>query len=133
MTTSNLNDAKVKRVKKPKKQKLNCSAKPSRDFTSDLTQYICDWNNKISGSWKFSKVLQTWALLNCFDSKKIPKSLFRALLPYLQTVQGSARERLIEIAQAKLVQPEEANSAECNNETPKKLSVRATKIIEALK
>ena len=50
--------------------------------------------------WKFSKVLQTWALANCLDKSKIDSSLFKELCPYIQTVQGGAANRLLEKATA---------------------------------
>jgi hypothetical protein len=39
-----------------------------------------------SGQWKFNKILQTWALDNCFDKKKIDVTLFKVLMPYLLSI-----------------------------------------------
>jgi hypothetical protein len=52
-------------------------------------------NISIIGQWKFNKILQTWALDNCFDKKKIDVSLFKALMPYLLSIKGKAVERLL--------------------------------------
>jgi hypothetical protein len=48
-----------------------------RDFGTDLIGYISSWNYRESAPWKFNKILQTWALDNCYDKKKIDTSLFK--------------------------------------------------------
>ena len=45
------------------------------------------------------KVLQTFALEHVWVKEKIDKSLFRKLLPYLGSIQGGARDRLLQRAQ----------------------------------
>lgn len=67
-----------------------------RDFSSDLMGYISSWNyRETSGAWKFNKILQTWALDNCYDREKIDASVFKALVPYLLSIKGSAVDRLL--------------------------------------
>lgn len=67
-----------------------------RDFTSDLMSYISLWSDREnSGHWKFNKILQTWALDNCFDKQKISVIVFKALMPYLLSIKGSAVDRLL--------------------------------------
>lgn len=68
----------------------------SRDFESDLLEYLSNWERRESIPWKFNKVLQAWALSNVFDKEKISSSTFKQLSPYLKSVQGGARTRLLE-------------------------------------
>ena len=65
----------------------------SRDFENDLVAYVTMWKDYKS-SWKFNKILQTYALQHCLDKIKIGKNTFRVLLPYLASIQGGARDRL---------------------------------------
>lgn len=72
----------------------------NRDFTQDLKTYLCAWKKSrdsegtTPGEWKFNKILQTWALDNCFDKKKIDGPLFKELLPYIITIKGGALDRM---------------------------------------
>jgi hypothetical protein len=68
----------------------------SREFENDLLEYLSNWERKDTIPWKFNKVLQAWALANVFDKEKISSTAFKQLCPYLKTVQGGARTRLIE-------------------------------------
>ena len=68
--------------------------KRQRDFVSDLHEYVEKWKNKTG--WKFNKVLQTYALDNCLDFLRIDEPLFTALLPYIESVVGVARQRLLD-------------------------------------
>jgi hypothetical protein len=70
----------------------------SRDFQSDLVEYLSNWERKDSIPWKFNKVLQAWALTNVFEKEKINSAAFKQLCPYLKTVQGGAKTRLLEEA-----------------------------------
>lgn len=75
-----------------------------RDFTTDLDNYIDDWissvnNQSGSSTWKFNKVLQEWALKNWQSKSSVPTTLFKKLLPYFDSIRGSARDRLLEIAE----------------------------------
>lgn len=80
-----------------------------RDFSSDLMEYLERWEayhlsvkkgedvtSAAQQGWKFNKVLQEWALQHCLDKTAVSSELFKRLLPYLLTVQGKAKERLIE-------------------------------------
>jgi hypothetical protein len=63
-----------------------------------LDSYLEHWATDHS-TWKFNKVLQNYGLEHCWDKEKIDKSLFRKLLPYLGSIQGGARDRLLQRAQ----------------------------------
>lgn len=70
------------------------SSGPSRDFQTDLSNYVTLWaTNKVE--WKFNKILQNYALEHCLDKDKIGKLVFRPLLPYIGSIQGGARDRLL--------------------------------------
>ena len=70
----------------------------SEDFGNELRDYLAKWTARQLGGndegWKYNKVVQTWALDNCFDKKKIDSKLFKSLLPYIRTVKGAALNRL---------------------------------------
>ena len=72
-----------------------------RDFSTDLLNYLMQWSHKdaAEGAWKFNKILQNWALEQCFDEISINAELFTRLLPYLASIQGSALERLLKRAE----------------------------------
>ena len=70
-------------------------AAAKRDFAGDLHNYVKTWR-KDRETWKFSKVLQNWLLDNCFNGEKIEKQLFHDCLPYIGSVMGGARTRLVE-------------------------------------
>lgn len=75
--------------------------KPSkvRDYSNDLKEYLSMWRvREETGQWKFNKVLQAWALDNCFEKDKIDAALFKELIPYILTVKGAALDRLSELA-----------------------------------
>ena len=88
---------KVHKKRKPKKAK---KVDKTRDFPGDLEEYLEQWvDRETEGStWKFNKILQAWALDNCFNKKKVSSDLFKQLLPYLLSVQGGALDRLAERA-----------------------------------
>ena len=83
---------------------------PRRDFSTDLMGYISSWNyRETSGQWKFNKILQTWALDNCYDKNRIDATLFKSLMPYLLSIKGNAVDRLI-------VRAEEIITQSCEND-----------------
>ncbi len=113
---------------------LQVITKTARDFKSDLAEYLISWENREAAgvNWKFSKVLQTWALDHCFSPDLIDVELFKKLIPYIKTVQGQARSRLLSSA-AELV--EKFNAFEADAEQPsvdKKAFKRAAKIKQIL-
>jgi hypothetical protein len=150
--TNNENMQKVKRskvsrsVKKKRLQRKSKGSKPvaepptskSRDFASDLHEYLVQWEFKEQeGSmWKFNKVLQAWAIANCTDGDKIKPKLFKKLMPYLDSVQGGTRIRLQEVLKNIILPPNAvdgasnsvADSAEEIEQKLKKLK-RAEKIL----
>ena len=84
-------EASNKQRKKRKRSKMH------RDFATDLRSYIESWRNRnTEGTWKFNKVLQTWALDNILSCDKINKPLFKLTCEYVMSVQGAARERLLQ-------------------------------------
>lgn len=95
----------------------------TRDFSKDLNDYIREWmardtnDSGLEASWKFNKIIQTWAINNCFDKNKVDSDLFKLWLPYAKTIQGSARERLVELAKEALTVSSERESGIENNNT----------------
>eukprot|EP01031_Cornospumella_fuschlensis_P030268 gene30268-36577_t len=151
---------------KPKKPKLSSSvrnkrklrrnkglpSKPAppapkgRDFSSDLKDYLKAWKKRESGDsqWKFNKVLQVWAISNCLNDKKIDDPLLKRLIPYLQSVQGGARDRMVqmleEAMQGKLQEEDSADGEAVVDLTDEQLhkkhevaKLRASIILSALK
>jgi hypothetical protein len=123
-------DDKRKRAKKSKKPLL---AKPTvskpavlysskdstnRSFTTQLTEYLDAWENRDSAPWKFSKVIQSWALENCFHKDKIDTDLFKRLIPYILTVQGGARDRLLTAADDMITKCESGETLLDDDEAP---------------
>lgn len=103
-----------------KEQDEDVNERHRRDFVSDLSDYLQAWdeNRRIVASnssssdqenkkWKFNKVLQEWALQHCLDKQRISSDLFKHLTPYLLTIQGKAKDRLIERLEEIIRQPEE--------------------------
>ena len=72
----------------------------SRSYSDELSDYLAAWESRgePGHQWKFSKVIQSWALDNCFQHEKIDTDLFKSLIPYIVTVQGIARDRLFAAA-----------------------------------
>jgi WKF domain len=95
-TAQNIDDENVDDEIVEVKPKSVPVVQPRRDFSTDLLGYISSWNyRETSGQWKFNKILQTWALDNCFDKQRIDAALFKALIPYLLSIKGSAVDRLL--------------------------------------
>ena len=110
-----------------KKPKITLS-NHGRDYSGDLKDYLLNWNNrnKVNSSWKFSKVIQSWALQNSFDAELIPVETFEMLIPYIATTQGAARDRIHEAA---TVVANEDNDEDDNNILRKQ---RAAEILQVL-
>ena len=82
-------------------------SKKHRDFATDLRSYIESWRNRaIDGCWKFNKVLQTWTLDNILSCEKINKPLFKLTCEYIMSVQGGAKERLLQQMREQIVKYE---------------------------
>ncbi len=85
---------------------------------------------------KFNKVLQGWALLHAFEKSMINSTLFKQLCPYLKTVQGGARNRLLEeankiISEAeKQVENSEGNEISGVSENVLKRAIKIKKLLE---
>lgn len=137
-----IEEAQEKALEK-KKQNLK-----RRDFLTDLIVYLEQWKlakypeegQEPYLNWKFNKNLQTWAILNCLDKEKIPSDTFKLLLPYLMSLQGNSRDRLVEDMQATInkTNDEEVNENETKDNNDAKgqpsnsMIKRASKIVELL-
>ena len=87
----------AKKAESSTRSKVKVEGKESQRSVG-LDSYLEHWATDRE-SWKFNKVLQTFALEHVWDKEKIDKSLFRKLLPYLGSIQGGARDRLLQRAQ----------------------------------
>lgn len=74
-----------KRVKAPKSER---APPPEKDQLAYLRQYEQDKDN-----WKFSKQKQNWLLKNI---ETIPQDFEKALILYVEGIQGGARTRLVD-------------------------------------
>uniref|UniRef100_A0A8C5X8P8 Chromosome 7 open reading frame 50 n=2 Tax=Malurus TaxID=55806 RepID=A0A8C5X8P8_9PASS len=61
--------------------------------------YLTSWS-KNPEEWKFQKTRQTWLLLHMYDKEKVPDKYFTILLDYLQGLQGGARDKTVQKAEA---------------------------------
>jgi hypothetical protein len=116
------NKQKVQSNKKNKSKGNN--GKVSRNFLQDLDHYLSEWSLRNTNSWKFNKILQSWAIDNCLDKNLIPKNTFLLFVRYADTIRGAARTRLQSIANS-AIESEEALSS-------KSRSKRANRIINIL-
>lgn len=48
--------------------------------------------------WKFSKPLQNWLVKHALDRTEVSKEMFKLATPYLESVRGATRDRLLEDA-----------------------------------
>ena len=88
-----------------------------------IEQYLTQWKND-KDNWKFSKVLQSWALMNCLSSEFINKNLFHDLIPYLASVMGVARDRLLERCDSILAAHDPLQEASTEVKRSKKIIIR---------
>jgi hypothetical protein len=87
-----------------------------------LKEYLSEWKIRQqdeSHPWKFNKVLQEWAIQNCTDPSKLHNKVFKKLLPYLVTIQGSARTRLESIVSAARENNNESNNSSAQGDDMK--------------
>ncbi|XP_027734020.1 uncharacterized protein C7orf50 homolog isoform X1 [Empidonax traillii] len=61
--------------------------------------YLTSWSENPE-EWKFQKTRQTWLLLHMYDKEKVPDKYFTILLDYLQGLQGGARDKTVQKAEA---------------------------------
>lgn len=69
---------------------------------SNLLVYLREWQSRESRScgWKFNKNLQTELIDFCLHESVLCKDSFKTLfLPYAASIQGQAKERLLQVAQ----------------------------------
>jgi hypothetical protein len=129
--------------KKARKSKKALAAKPvaaakpavlysskdssNRSYCKELEEYLESWENReTKAGWKFNKVIQSWGLENCLHKDKIDTDLFKRLIPYILTVQGGAKDRLLSAASDIITKCEngeaiisEGNDDEETDEVPK--------------
>jgi len=61
--------------------------------------YLQAWEKRDSESgWKFNKATQAWILRHVFKPDHVSKESFQIVLPYIEGMQGAARERTLERA-----------------------------------
>lgn len=107
----------------------------SREFSSDLEAYLNGWaafQQDSGASWKFNKVLQEWGIQNCVEKPKVSAALFKLLLPYLATVQGGARQRMV-TRMRNLVENDGAEDGHDEDEDDKDKSRRAERALKILR
>jgi hypothetical protein len=78
------------------------------------TEYLNKWNAQHTAqpsddeghatvadavAWKFSKPMQNWLVKHVLDRKEVSKEMFKLATPYLESVRGATRDRLLEDAQ----------------------------------
>lgn len=98
-------DAKKRKGEAKRQKKLEegvVTPQKHRDFATDLNEYLEQWeedknSNSNEKKWKFNKVLQEWALQHCLQKQLVSSELFKRLTPYIATVQGKAKERLVTV------------------------------------
>ena len=105
-----------KNSKRKKKAKREAAARAptrsDRNYVQEMLDYVEAWERREQESgWKFNKVLQNWAIDHVFDRKLIKKDALKPLLRYLKTVQGSARQRIVDRAR-EIVRTSEAEDAD---------------------
>jgi hypothetical protein len=93
---------KVKRIKIKKDKTTENKLKENRDFTTDLDNYLTNWQNGESSGWKFNKIIQTWAINNVLDTAKFGEELFQKFIPYAKSIQGASKDRLLTFANTEI-------------------------------
>ncbi|XP_068885766.1 uncharacterized protein C7orf50 homolog isoform X3 [Aphelocoma coerulescens] len=100
-------ERKLKKERKKKEKQLMREAgipikkvEPKKPSGSERAlAYLTSWS-KNPEEWKFQKTRQTWLLLHMYDKDKVPDKYFTILLDYLQGLQGSARDKTVQKAEA---------------------------------
>jgi hypothetical protein len=57
---------------------------------SDAAEYLANWENRETNSWKFNKNKQSWLIRRMYEVEKVPKGSFKILLEYLRGLQGDS-------------------------------------------
>lgn len=108
-----------KKPNKKKKSKAAATDIPSQARALSL-EYLRNWKASRE-TFKFQKVRQTWLTNNAFDRSKIPKADFSTFVEYVADMQGASRQRLLEKAQALVVEYKEQKASKpaesADNET----------------
>uniref|UniRef100_A0A674HC96 WKF domain-containing protein n=1 Tax=Taeniopygia guttata TaxID=59729 RepID=A0A674HC96_TAEGU len=100
-------ERKLKKERKKKERQLMREAgipikkvEPKKPSGSERAlAYLTSWS-KNPKEWKFQKTRQTWLLLHMYDKEKVPDKYFPILLDYLQGLQGNARDKTVQKAEA---------------------------------
>ncbi|XP_055038001.2 protein cholesin isoform X2 [Misgurnus anguillicaudatus] len=93
----------LKKEEKKKMKEEGISTKPETVMTNvaekQALEYLTCWSER-RDEWRFQKTRQTWLLQHMYDSVKVPDSYFEVLLSYLEGLQGAAREKSLQKAEA---------------------------------
>ncbi|XP_061455515.1 uncharacterized protein C7orf50 homolog isoform X2 [Rhineura floridana] len=100
-------ERKLKKEYKKEQKKLMREAgiiakkeEPKNPSGSELAlDYLTKWSESPK-EWKFQKTRQTWLLLHMYEKDKVPDKYFSILLRYLEGLQGSARDKTVQKAEA---------------------------------
>jgi hypothetical protein len=97
--------------KKKRKRSVPAEEDSKVPLVDQARQYLSEWKRHIKGkppkggaSWKFNKRIQTWILANLWDTDIVDEDLFKSSKRYLQTIQGGARDRIKNEAEARCLQ-----------------------------
>ncbi|CAB3362247.1 Hypothetical predicted protein [Cloeon dipterum] len=92
--------ANKKSVPKERVQNNTKSEERQKELQLKAHEYLETWKND-KKSWKFSKNIQTWLIVNIFDTEKLPSEKFDIALEYLKGAHGSVRKDITKFSIAK--------------------------------
>ena len=72
-------------------------ARARADKIENISSYVAAWasRDKSSTKWKFNKAKNLWLVKNARNRILVSKPMFKICLPYIASVEGGARERLV--------------------------------------
>jgi WKF domain len=114
----------VKKPKQPQHVK-------TKDYGDEIKEYLSAWANQSNGApWKFSKKFQTVAIDQSLDKDKLDSDSFKTLLlPYLQSVTGSARDRLVALVEKALADLDGSDSKDALKSSSQKRAIKIKKTL----
>jgi hypothetical protein len=82
------------------------SSKKSKTLTrktkdpNEAASYLSNWKHRESGAiWKFNKNTQSWLIRHMYEAEKVSKSTFELLLDYLNGLNISLKNRILQVAE----------------------------------
>jgi hypothetical protein len=100
----NSDDGKEKDEKKSNNSKSTGAKTLTRRQREKIEAYLLLWTEqqeeKKERIWRFSTVTQSSLLHVLFEKTEIPKWLFKIAVPYVATIKGAARQRVLDAAKA---------------------------------